>query len=224
MEVAIILKSPEFSGKVDEDNVIYADAGYNHAQKIGKKNVLAVVGDFDSLGSAPLFEKTVQLNVEKNFTDGERAVRYAKEVGAKTACITTSKGSVLANLVEYPIEAVTGQEVISGSTRMKSGTAQKLICNMLSTGSMIKMGKVYGNYMIDVMATNEKLVARSYGIVSEITGCTLEEAKEKIEKYGTIKKALIAYFTGCEDLEVIEDALQSVKGNIRNAIAKIKGE
>lgn len=151
-------------------------------------------------------------------------IEYAKEVGAKTACITTSKGSVLASIVDYPIEAVTGQEVISGSTRMKSGTAQKLICNMLSTGSMIKMGKVYGNYMIDVMATNEKLVARSYGIVSEITGCTQEEAKEKIEKYGTIKKALIAYFTGCEDLEVIEDALQCVKGNIRNAIKKIKGE
>ena len=151
-------------------------------------------------------------------------IEYAKEVGAKTACITTSKGSVLASIVDYPIEAVTGQEVISGSTRMKSGTAQKLICNMLSTGSMIKMGKVYGNYMIDVMATNEKLVARSYGIVSEITGCTQEEAKEKIEKYGTIKKALIAYFTGCEDLEVIEDALHCVKGNIRNAIKKIKGE
>ncbi len=151
-------------------------------------------------------------------------IEYAKEVGAKTACITTSKGSTLASIVDYPIEAVTGQEVISGSTRMKSGTAQKLICNMLSTGSMIKMGKVYGNYMIDVMATNEKLVARSYGIVSEITGCTQEEAKEKIEKYGTIKKALIAYFTGCEDLEVIEDALHCVKGNIRNAIKKIKGE
>lgn len=151
-------------------------------------------------------------------------IEYAKEVGAKTACITTSKGSVLASIVDYPIEAVTGQEVISGSTRMKSGTAQKLICNMLSTGSMIKMGKVYGNYMIDVMATNEKLVARSYGIVSEITGCTQEEAKEKIEKYGTIKKALIAYFTGCEDLEVIEEALHCVKGNIRNAIKKIKGE
>ncbi len=151
-------------------------------------------------------------------------IEYAKEVGAKTACITTSKGSVLASIVDYPIEAVTGQEVISGSTRMKSGTAQKLICNMLSTGSMIKMGKVYGNYMIDVMATNEKLVARSYGIVSEITGCTQEEAKEKIEKYGTIKKALIAYFTGCEDLEVIDDALHCVKGNIRNAIKKIKGE
>ena len=150
-------------------------------------------------------------------------IEYAKEIGAKTACITTSKGSILANLVDYPIEAVTGQEVISGSTRMKSGTAQKLICNMLSTGSMIKMGKVYGNYMIDVMATNEKLVARSYGIVSEITGCTLDEAKERIEKFGTIKKALISYFTGCTDLNEIESALNEVKGNIRKAIKLLGG-
>ena len=150
-------------------------------------------------------------------------IEYAKEVGAKTACITTSKGSVLANLVNYPIEAVTGQEVISGSTRMKSGTAQKIICNMLSTGSMIKMGKVYGNYMIDVMATNEKLVARSYGIVSEITGCSLEEAKEKIDTFGSIKKALISYFTGCTDLNKIELVLKEVKGNIRNAIKLLGG-
>lgn len=149
-------------------------------------------------------------------------IEYAKQVGAKTACITTSKGSVLASIVDYPIEAVTGQEVITGSTRMKSGTAQKLICNMLSTGSMIKMGKVYENYMIDVMATNEKLVARSYTIVSEITGCNVDEAKEKIEKYGTIKKALIAYFTGVEEVEVIEKVLLKVKGNIRHAIKAIQ--
>lgn len=152
-------------------------------------------------------------------------IEYAKVVGATTACITTSKGSVLASSVDYPIEAITGQEVITGSTRMKSGTAQKLICNMLSTASMIKMGKVYGNYMIDVMATNEKLVARSHSIVSEITGCTLEEAKEKINQYGTIKKALVAYFTGCEDLNKINQVLEEVKGNIRVAIATInKGE
>ena len=152
-------------------------------------------------------------------------IEYAKQQGIKTACITTSKGSDLASLVDYPIEAVTGQEVITGSTRMKSGTAQKLICNMLSTASMIKMGKVYSNYMIDVMATNEKLVARSHTIVSEITGCSLDEAKEKIQKYGTIKKALIAYFTGCEDLNIINQVLSEVKGNIRVAIDKInKGE
>ena len=151
-------------------------------------------------------------------------IEYAKSQGAKTACITTSKGSILASIVDYPIEAATGQEVISGSTRMKSGTAQKLICNMLSTASMIKMGKVYSNYMIDVMATNEKLVARSYSILSEITGCTTEESKALIEKYGTIKKALINHFTGCEDLLVINSALEQVKGNIRNAIKLILKE
>ena len=152
-------------------------------------------------------------------------IEYAKSIGTPTACITTSKGSILASSVDYPIEAVTGQEVITGSTRMKSGTAQKLICNMLSTASMIKMGKVYGNYMIDVKATNEKLVARSHTIVSEITGCTLDEAKEKIQKFGTIKKALIAYFTGCENIDHIEQVLTKVKGNIRSAIAELnKGE
>lgn len=151
-------------------------------------------------------------------------IEYAKKVGAKTACITTSKGSVLASLVDYPIEAVTGQEVITGSTRMKSGTAQKLICNMLSTASMIKMGKVYGNYMIDVKATNEKLVARSYTIVSEITGCSLEQAKENIEKYGSVKKALISYFTGIEEVMKIEEALVKTKGNIRKAIALLQSK
>ena len=70
-------------------------------------------------------------------------VEYAKEVGAKTACITTCKGSILASIVDYPVEAITGAEVINGSTRMKSGTAQKLICNMISTATFIKMGKVY---------------------------------------------------------------------------------
>ena len=99
MEVAIILKSPEFSGKVDEDNVIYADAGYNHAQKIGKKNVLAVVGDFDSLNSVPLSEKIVQLNVEKDFTDGERAVRYAKEVGATEIVIYGAYGGKIEHVL-----------------------------------------------------------------------------------------------------------------------------
>lgn len=151
-------------------------------------------------------------------------IEYASKIGAKTSCITTCKNSVLASMVDFPIEAITGQEVISGSTRMKSGTAQKLICNMLSTASMIKMGKVYSNYMIDVLATNEKLVARSYSIVSEITGSSIDEAKLLINKYGTIKKVLISHFTSCTDLNVIDKALDQVKGNIRKAIDLIKKE
>ncbi|MGM9899818.1 MAG: N-acetylmuramic acid 6-phosphate etherase [Bacilli bacterium] len=150
-------------------------------------------------------------------------IEYAKAVGATTSCITTSKNSVLASMVDYPIEAVTGAEVINGSTRMKSGTAQKLICNMISTATFIKLGKVYGNMMIDLQATNEKLVARQLGIISEITGYDAEVAKEKLSEYKTVKKVLINYFTGCDNQTIIDETLEKVKGNIRKAI-KLIGE
>lgn len=115
-------------------------------------------------------------------------IEYAKKVGAFTSCITTSAGSILASMVDVPIEAVTGAEVINGSTRMKSGTAQKLICNMISTTTFIKLGKVYENMMIDLQATNEKLVARALNIIVELTGYTKEEANDKLNEYKTVKK------------------------------------
>lgn len=150
------------------------------------------------------------------------AIEYAKSIGCKTGCVVTVKNSVLASIVDYPIEAEVGQEVITGSTRMKSGTAQKMICNMISTASMIKMGKVYENYMIDVQATNEKLVARSEGILQQASGVTKEEAKELLEKFGSVKKALISVLTGVSDKEKIEKALDKTKGHIRNAIKEIE--
>ena len=149
------------------------------------------------------------------------AIKYAKEVGAKTGCITTCKNSVLASLVDYPIEVDCGQEVISGSTRMKSGTAQKLVCNMISTASMIKMGRVYENYMIDVQATNEKLVARSINILVSASGVTEAEAKSKLAKFKTLKKALISILTGIDDLERIEKALKNNKDHIRKAMEEL---
>lgn len=145
-------------------------------------------------------------------------MEYAKSVGALTSCITTSSGSVLAQMVDLPIEAVTGAEVINGSTRMKSGTAQKLICNMISTGVFIKMGKVYENMMIDLQATNEKLVARALNIIMELTGYTKEEANEKLSEYKTVKKVLINHFTGCTSNQQIDEVLEKVQGNIRKAI------
>lgn len=145
-------------------------------------------------------------------------IEYAKSIGALTSCITTSSGSVLAQMVDLPIEAVTGAEVINGSTRMKSGTAQKLICNMISTGVFIKMGKVYENMMIDLQATNEKLVARALNIIMELTGYTKEEANEKLSEYKTVKKVLINHFTRCTSNQQIDEALEKVQGNIRKAI------
>ena len=120
-------------------------------------------------------------------------IEYAKKQGCITSCIVTAANSQLAALVDLPIEAITGEEVIAGSTRLKSGTAQKMICNMISTASMIKMGKVYENYMIDVQATNQKLIARAEGMVSQITGISLEEAREKMAIYKTAKNN-ICYF------------------------------
>ena len=147
-------------------------------------------------------------------------IEYAKEVGAKTASITTSANTILSSLVDCPIEAVTGAEPITGSTRMKSGTAQKMICNMISTASMVKMGKVYQNLMIDVQATNEKLVARSISIIKEITGLEDTEAKLAFEKYGSVKKAMLGILADIEKEEV-EEILNKHKGNIRKALQEV---
>ena len=145
-------------------------------------------------------------------------IKYANSIGATTACITTSSSSPLASLVKLPIEVITGPEVITGSTRMKSGTAQKLVCNMISTASMIKMGKVYENLMIDVKPTNEKLVARSINIVKTIINCDDDEANLLLDKYHTIKNVIFHHLTGEENLETIEFYLNKTKGNIRNSI------
>ncbi|HPT89367.1 MAG TPA: N-acetylmuramic acid 6-phosphate etherase, partial [Bacilli bacterium] len=123
-------------------------------------------------------------------------VEYAKSIGCITGCITTSPNSEIAKIVDYPIEAITGAEPITGSTRMKSGTAQKMICNLISTTSMIKMGKVYENLMIDVQPTNQKLVSRAQNIIIEVTGISNEEAQKYIDKFGGVKKALFAILSG----------------------------
>ena len=144
-------------------------------------------------------------------------IEYAKQIGAKTASISTSANTVLSSLVDCPIEAVTGAEPITGSTRMKSGTAQKMICNIISTSAMVKMGKVYQNLMIDVQATNEKLVARSISILKEITGLSDLEAKEAFNKYGSVKKAMLGVLANIEKDEV-EKILEKNKGNIRQSL------
>lgn len=149
-------------------------------------------------------------------------LEYAKEVGAVTGCIVTSPNSIIALMVDYPISAVTGEEAITGSTRMKSGTAQKMVCNIISTTAMVKMGKVYENLMIDVMPTNEKLYSRAYNIISMATGVSVEEAKELMAKYKTVKKAIFSVMSGVTEEEKVEEYLNSAKGHIRNALKLVK--
>lgn len=146
---------------------------------------------------------------------------YAKSIGAVTGCIVTSPNSVLEETVDFPIVAVTGPEVITGSTRMKSGTAQKMICNMISTTAMIKMGKVYQNLMIDVQPTNEKLVSRAVRILCDAAGVSNDIAKEKLEKFKGVKKALFSILSGIDDFDEVTKILNKHKGHIRKALEEV---
>ncbi len=149
------------------------------------------------------------------------AVDYAKSIGCVTASIATAMNSEIASHVDYKIEAVTGAEVITGSTRLKSGTAQKLICNMISTGSMIQMGKVYKNLMVDVKATNEKLVKRAVNIVKEITGESEEVCYEKMMQYKNAKKASLSILSGIDNEKELNELLEKNGGNLRKVLKEI---
>lgn len=149
-------------------------------------------------------------------------IEYAKSKGCVTGCIVNAKNSVMATLVDYPVEAVTGSEVISGSTRMKSGTAQKLICNMISTATMVRLGHVYKNLMIDLKATNEKLVARQLGIIAEVCECDTQHANELLQKYGTVKKVIFAYLSNIECPKQVEEILARNDNHIQKALKEIK--
>ena len=112
------------------------------------------------------------------------AVSYAKSVGARAFSITNNPESELGKAADIDICADTGPEVITGSTRMKAGTAQKIILNMISTAAMVKCGCVYENMMINLKPTNKKLTRRMVGIVTEILGCTAEEAEKRLDENG----------------------------------------
>ena len=117
-------------------------------------------------------------------------VKKARENGLLTGCITCNPDSPLAQASEYPIEAIVGPEFVTGSTRMKAGTAQKLILNMLSTALMIKMGRVKGNKMVNMQLTNKKLIERGTRMIVEELNIPKEEARALLLKYGSVKKAL----------------------------------
>ena len=146
------------------------------------------------------------------------AIEYANMIGANSVAIATVKNSKIGMISKLKIEVNTGAEVVSGSTRMKAGTAQKLICNMISTASMIRIGKVYNNLMVDVAATNQKLIKRAVGIVQEITGASEELCLSKMNKYKSVKKAVISILLEIDDEDKIEELLNKNNNNLRNII------
>lgn len=123
-------------------------------------------------------------------------LKKANELGLVTGCIVCNANSEVAANAKYPIEVVVGPEYLTGSTRMKAGTAQKLVLNMLSTALMIKLGKVKGNKMVDMQLTNNKLVNRGVNMIVSETGVTKEMASQLLDKHGSVRKAVEAYVTG----------------------------
>ena len=147
-------------------------------------------------------------------------MEYARELGAPTVSVTCCPGSVLDNFADIGIAPCPGPEVITGSTRMKSGTAQKMVLNMLSTGTMIKLGKVYGNLMVDVKPSNEKLVRRCVTIVVNATGCDDATATTALEACEYRPKTAIVMVLCGVSAEEAKAMLGKADGRIAKVLEK----
>lgn len=143
------------------------------------------------------------------------AIEYARKIGAKTGSIACNKDAKISSYADFPIEIKTGAEVLSGSTRMKAGTATKLVLNMISTTAMIKIGKVYDNLMVDVKPTNEKLVDRATKIISEISGCDYDKSHKLLKEANNNVKAAIIMATKDVGYKEAINILEKNKGFIR---------
>ena len=152
------------------------------------------------------------------------AMDYARSVGAPVIALVCTHNSEMSRHADVTIDPVPGPEVVTGSSRMKSGTCQKLVLNMLSTCVMIKSGKVYGNLMVDVQATNQKLVRRAISIVCEATGETEEKAKAALDQCGFSCKTAIVMLLLNLDAPAAKAALDQADGRIAQAIRNDKGE
>lgn len=145
-------------------------------------------------------------------------MEYAKQLGAPTIAVTCCPGSELDQFADIGIAPAPGPEVVTGSTRMKSGTAQKMVLNMLSTGAMIKLGKVYGNLMVDVKPSNEKLIRRCVTIVCSAAECTEAEATKALEACSYRPKVAIVMVLRGVDAETACAMLQKAEGRIAKVL------
>ena len=143
---------------------------------------------------------------------------YAQSLGAATLGVTCNEVSELTEVSDVLIAPVVGPEILSGSTRLKAGTATKMVLNMISTGTMIRIGKTYGNWMVDLRATNVKLKDRSIRIVSGITGLDRQRAESLLARCdGEVKTAIVSQALGVEKIEA-QERLKAAAGRLRKAI------
>ncbi|WP_138419936.1 N-acetylmuramic acid 6-phosphate etherase [Aquibacillus sediminis] len=145
-------------------------------------------------------------------------LKYARTLGANTVAVSCNDNAPISEYADVPIEVIVGPEVITGSTRLKSGTAQKLVVNMISSSAMIGIGKVYGNLMVDVQLTNKKLIERAKKIISLATGVDYETAATYLERSNNKPKVAIVMIQKQCSLEEAEQCLEEANGFVRHAI------
>jgi N-acetylmuramic acid 6-phosphate etherase len=145
-------------------------------------------------------------------------IRYARELGALTIGLSCVPQSALAQAAELAVTPATGPEVVTGSTRMKAGTATKLVLNMLSTGAMVRLGYVYGNLMVNVQPTNVKLRDRATRIIAAIAGLSYSDAVTLLERAGSVKTAIVMHKLSLDRNEA-ERRLQAARGRLRAALS-----
>lgn len=206
---------------VSPDLVVGLIAGGNSAFVRAKEGA----EDSSTLGAKELYEVDV---CERDLVIGLAAsgrtpyvigaLRRARKVGARTVAIACNANSEIGREAELAIEPVTGPEVLTGSTRLKAGTAEKMILNMISTGAMVLNGKAYQNLMVDVKQSNEKLVVRAQNITMEATGCSRQQAVEALnEASGSSKVAIVMLLTGA-NADQAREKLENARGRVRRAV------
>src|SRR5690606_5693037 len=147
------------------------------------------------------------------------ALEYANEIGATTVALSCNPVSAIADIARIAISPVVGPEALTGSTRLKSGTAQKLVLNMLTTASMIRIGKSYENLMVDLSVSNAKLAARATRMLAEVAGCSTEDAEKYLAEAGNnVKLAILMALTGMNATDA-RAALDGADGFLRRAAA-----
>ena len=186
-----------------------------------------VVGDEDKpeLGKQNLIENNLTKNdVVVGIAASGRTpfviggLEYAKELGCTTAAIACNKGSAIGKIADIAIEAEAGPEVLTGSTRLKAGTTQKMILNMITTASMVRCGKAYQNLMVDVVQSCDKLCVRIENIVMDATGVSREEARAAIDEAEQSAKLAITKILTGTDVVTARELLDQAKGHVRTAI------
>ncbi|QIZ05420.1 N-acetylmuramic acid 6-phosphate etherase [Priestia megaterium] len=149
------------------------------------------------------------------------ALRYARSIGAKTVALSCNKNAAISQEADQRIEVIVGPEVLTGSTRLKAGTAHKMILNMISTSSMILLGKAYENLMVDVHVSNQKLKERAIGIIRKITGVSYQQALETLEASDLQVKTAIVMIKTNRNKQEAERLLAEANGYVKKAIQNV---